>query len=151
MLYRIDEELKRRVDLGLLVCGKTFDISNDLTVAPGCEFGENVDLPTLIASVSSEMTSTSDSTSLSSGDAVSNPCTLEDVIAFRAQQIAHLPIEDKKAIPSLATLNGFVNDCDRLDSKQAFHDHTLSYTKKEELVNQLISSMSVELRIAVLR
>ena len=125
--------------MGLLVAGKTRAATEEvLSAAPGCPLGEDVDLAALITSVKAEIES-------GGGDVVvtaSTLETLEDIIALRAQQIPHLPIEDVKAIPSLVTLNGFVNDCNSLDSKQAFHDHALAYTKKEELVSQLISSMS---------
>ena len=122
--------------MGLLVAGKTRAATEEvLSAAPGCPLGEDVDLAALITSVKAEIES-------GGGDVVVTASTLEDIIALRAQQIPHLPIEDVKAIPSLVTLNGFVNDCNSLDSKQAFHDHALAYTKKEELVSQLISSMS---------
>ena len=132
---RIDEELQRRVDLGLLVAGKVFDTQQELAVSAGCAFGEEANVPELVNAVKREADY--------KDEGGQEMVALTDVIVYRARQIPHLPIEDVTNIPSLSTLRAFVDKCEMLDSKQAFHDNALAYSKKEELVLQLIAAMSL--------
>ena len=132
---RIDEELQRRVVLGLLVAGKTFDVQQNLEVSPGYAFGQDANVQELVNAANTEKGGKDQG----GEDLVS----LTDLIVYRAQQIQHLPIEDITNIPSLAALKIFVDRCDVLHTKNAFHNNAVEYSKKDELVHQLIAAMSL--------
>ena len=130
-LYRIDTELKKRTELGLLVCGKavadidSFDMKDKTA---GSEFGDAIDLV--------------ESLRVANESAGEPPLvSLDQLIKYRATSM-NLPIE-QKGIPSVATLDEFVQKVNQVETVAALSAHAQQYSKDEELLTQLLSTMCI--------
>ena len=125
-MCRIDDELARRVDLCFLVCGKVLPNGDDggapagPNVAPGGEFGNDVDLQKL--------------NSECPGSDASDPKykSIEHAIGHAARLHQHLPIA-RCDVPSLLQLQGWSRRADEFNSAESLYKQVWECAKKENL------------------
>ena len=124
----------------MLVCGKTFGENgkslSGIDCAAGVEFGADVNVPLLLAAIKQELADASKT------DVPMD--TLEHAIVYQAQKMPHLPIESKSELASFAFMKGLVDAASNKESKAQIHDNEVLFSRKDELIGQLISSLSVE-------
>ena len=143
--HRIDAELLRRVDLALMVCGKSAMVGNTedgLPAAPtspvGEAFGASIDLTQLLTKVNQNVKSDCQIASIAA-------ITLSDCISHHAALIPHLPVESLN-IPSEQELAELIAAVAQLSTRTQLQERSLEYAKKEELLQQVINAMSTALK-----
>ena len=124
----------------MLVCGKKFGEAanslNGIDCAAGVEFGEDVNVPSLLAAIKEELT-VADKTDVPMD-------TLDQAIVYQAQKMPHLPIEGKIGLASFAFMKELVEAASTKESQAEIHANEVLFARKDELIGQLISSLSVE-------
>lgn len=136
VVNRIDAELERRLDLSLLAGGKHLDMEDDIPKAPNCspggEFGIDVSDNRVLQGVKMVAAKGGETPSVS---------TLEEAISYVAKQIPHLPL-DSPEVPSMKELNGFLDKVSGVNNIEALNELSRDYSRREELLVQLVNAMS---------
>lgn len=130
---RIDDELKRRYELALLIGGKSVQASvNLVTITPGVPFGDDI--------VESDVCKQITEALQKEKSDHKGVHTLDEAIEQSALKITHLPVETK-ALPSLAALATQIDSTAYANTGSELIQLSTAYAKKEELLGQLHNAM----------